>query len=688
MTPVAFSRPLRIACWVAFAVALLANLVTWTDSRGAALGHGHAFRQFQTAVTARYLARDGFKVAYETPVLGPPWSIPMEFPIYQYTVAAVVRVTGMSLESAGRAVSIGYFWAALPAVWLLLGLWRVARETRLLALALLLSCPVYLFYGRHFMIETTALALGLWFLWAFARAIQGGSIGHGALALALGIAGSLAKITTFFSFGLAAALIMAVEIKIRPREWLRLLAWSGLIVLPSLVLSVLWVRYADGLKAQNPVGDFLVSSKLQAFNFGTFEQRFDPATWSTFYQATRQKVATELVLAFALVGAALAPLARRWLLGAGLLCFVAVLGVFTNLFFVHDYYFEATAVFLLVALAVGLEGLLTSTAIPLGLRVAIPVLVIVSQLTRFWGEFGGQFTGPPPGQPPLAALINRLTEADDVVAVIGQDWNAGLVYFADRRGLMVRNGMEENHAALQRSVSLLGPRRIGALVITGHFRDNARGILTLTRMMDLAPRPSIEGQGAQVYLPKARLPAQVARATDAEFPGFEFNRDYDPAKDLLAAEAETDLTQPAWQGKFPMTSPAPQRATGLFPISFADQGGAQVIGTHAPNTIYFQPPAGAQRLEAVGGLFAGAYEGAEFTDGVVIEVWETLPDGRPYMHFQRELLPHERPADRAEFTIELNLDRPFAGPLSLRVDPGPTGRINFDWFYWRSVKIH
>jgi hypothetical protein len=688
MTPGSFSRPLRIACWLAFAAALLANLFIWNQPGASALGHGHSFRQFQTAVTTRYLVRDGLRLDYETPVLGPPWSIPMEFPIYQYTVATVVRLTGAPLESAGRWVSMAYFWSALPAVWLLLGLWGIARETRLLALALLLSCPVYLFFGRHFMIETTALALALWFLWAFARAIRGGSVGHGLLAVVLGVAASLAKITTFFSFGLAAALLMAAEMRMRPREWRRLLAWSGLIMLPALVLSVLWVRHADGLKAQNPLGNFLVSSRLHAFNFGPLGERFDPGVWLKFYNVIREKVMTELVLAFALVGAALAPRSRQWLLGASALCFVAVLGVFTNLFFIHDYYFEATAVFLVLAVALGLEGLVTSAAFPLGLRILVPGLVILAQLVRFWGEFGIQFTGAQPGQPPVAALVKQLTEPDDVVAVIGQDWNAGMLYFSDRRGLMVPAGSEDNLAALQESVALLGPRRIGALVITGGFRERSQAVHTLTRIMKVAPRAIAEGHDTQVHLPGDRVPELPARLTGHEFPGFKIDRDYDPAKEAPAPESETDLTLPAWAGKFSMASPAPQRATGLFPLSFTDRDGTQVIGTHAPNSIYFQPPAGARHLQAVGGLFPGAYEGAEYTDGVTIEVWESLPGGRQHLHFQRALLPRERPADRAEFTLELNLDRPFAGPVYLRVDPGPAGRVNYDWFYWRNIKIH
>jgi hypothetical protein len=682
-----FSPAIRLTCWLAFAVGLAANLLVWTQPRGANLDHGHSFRQFQTALTTRYLVREGFRLDYETPVLGPPWSIPMEFPVYQSTVAATVRLTGANLETAGRLVSMFYFWAALPAVWLLLGLWGVARETRLLALALVLTCPLYLFYGRHFMIESTALCLGLWFLWAFVRTLRTASPGLGLATVLLGTAAALAKVTTFVGFGFAAALVMAAELRRRPAEWRRTLLWSALLVLPALALTGAWVHYADGLKARNPLAGFLVSSQLREFNFGPWLQRFLPDTWLKFHAVVAAKLATDVVLAFALVGVALAARSGRRLALACLLCFLAVPGVFTNLFYVHDYYFAATGVFLLAAIALGLEGLVTHAALPVAVRSACVALVLAAQGAAFWREFGLHFTSPPPGPPPLSALLGRLTDPDEVIVGIGQDWNARLPYYSDRRGLMVPGGYEQNRAALEKSLALIGPRRVGALVVTGNHRAHPHAIIPLTRLMGLMPRPIAEGDGAQVYLPRDRLAELTRRLAGLDGAAFQVSWDYDPDKDLLNAEKEMDLSREPGPGKFTMASPAPSRMTGIFPLTITEEGGAPVISTHAPNSLYFQPPAGARHLRAVGGMLSGAYTGAQTTDGVVIELWEALPDGNQLRHFQRLLFPRDHPEDRAEFTIEVNLDRPFAGPVYLRVDPGPAGSINYDWVYWRSVKI-
>ena len=48
----------------------------------------HSFRQTQTAISAKYIF-DGNIFNYQTPILGEPYNIPFEFPIYQILVAFI-----------------------------------------------------------------------------------------------------------------------------------------------------------------------------------------------------------------------------------------------------------------------------------------------------------------------------------------------------------------------------------------------------------------------------------------------------------------------------------------------------------------------------------------------------------------------------------------------------------------------
>jgi hypothetical protein len=89
------------------------------------------FRQLQTALAVYWMNVDGFRLDYEFPIFGPPWSVPFEFPIYQWCVVVASRVLDADLESAARGVSIAFFAATLPAIYRLAGLLAIPPTRRL-----------------------------------------------------------------------------------------------------------------------------------------------------------------------------------------------------------------------------------------------------------------------------------------------------------------------------------------------------------------------------------------------------------------------------------------------------------------------------------------------------------------------------------------------------------------------------
>src|SRR5262249_7120126 len=116
----------------------------------------YQFRQTQTALTSYWLMRGGPIFAYETPVLGFPWSIPFEFPVYQIIVALLSQ-TGVPLDAAGRIVSFVFFVGCL---WPMRVLFRALQFDDVAfpcAAVLFLLSPLYLYWGRTFMVETCAL---------------------------------------------------------------------------------------------------------------------------------------------------------------------------------------------------------------------------------------------------------------------------------------------------------------------------------------------------------------------------------------------------------------------------------------------------------------------------------------------------------------------------------------------------
>ncbi|MEJ6602154.1 MAG: hypothetical protein QNL51_06230, partial [Opitutaceae bacterium] len=137
---------------------------------------GHEFRQAQTALITEYINKqNNFGIYYETPILGKPWAFPLEFPFYQWVVVIVKRTLSIEYFEAARAVSVTCFYGSLPAIFLLLGSWRIPRAKRWFLLALILVSPVYIFYSRAFLIDPMAMMVSAWFLTAFVRAMQGRS---------------------------------------------------------------------------------------------------------------------------------------------------------------------------------------------------------------------------------------------------------------------------------------------------------------------------------------------------------------------------------------------------------------------------------------------------------------------------------------------------------------------------------
>src|SRR5262249_48342718 len=117
-------------------------MLTW----GQPLLELHGFRQTQTALTSYWFLREGFALAYQTPVLGYPWSVPLEFPLYQLLVAAVTTVTGFPLDQAGRMVSFTFYLLSLLPLYQLTKSLNLDVVVFLITGTLFLLSPVCLFW--------------------------------------------------------------------------------------------------------------------------------------------------------------------------------------------------------------------------------------------------------------------------------------------------------------------------------------------------------------------------------------------------------------------------------------------------------------------------------------------------------------------------------------------------------------
>ena len=156
----------------------------------------YGFRQTQTAVSVYWMLRGGPIIAYETPVLGFPWSLPFEFPVY-HIIVALVRLCGVPLEPSGRIVSFIFFVGCLWPAYILFKSARIDVTAILCCGILFILSPLYLFWGRTFMIETCAVFFSLCWLAYLARYISQPKPVFLILANLAGVLGILARLPDF-----------------------------------------------------------------------------------------------------------------------------------------------------------------------------------------------------------------------------------------------------------------------------------------------------------------------------------------------------------------------------------------------------------------------------------------------------------------------------------------------------------
>ncbi len=674
-----------------FAVLLAAHFFLATRNWHAAQLPGHEFRQTQTALATLFIARENnFSPAYPTPLLGKPWSIPMEFPLYQWTVVGVQRATGWALPESGRAVSLLCFYLALPAFFVLLGAARLSRGERLVVLGFLLSGPLYIFYARAFLIETMALMFAVWFTAAFVRMLQTRDWRWFLLATFSGAAAGLVKVTTLLIWMLpAAAYAVHLLWSQRPRRgaapgsFVRTLGWGlGSVLLPCL-FSVWWVRFADAIKALNPSARFLTSANLAWLNFGTLAQRFSGETWHRLLDHWQEAVMPLSLMAVLVVAGLRWARSRGWLVLLAGATFLGSQLLFPELFARHDYYFCASAAAALVA-----AGLIAATILG-RVRPAWPVWLLVVvvhavQLDTYRREYSALQNHPSNGGTAVTEVLRQMTPVNSVLLISGEDWSALSPYYAQRRALMFVSEPAVNLAQAEESMTGLANEDVAALLLTGKERSNRELIARAHRHFNIQASPAFSWKDTDVYLAETHAEAIIRRLQGANpYAGL-----------VLAAQSSTTsvtehplLLVPValHDTVFAKFTPKPTRYR--FDAGLGLTGDQNALGAHPVAELWFTPPPAAREIVWEFGLNPDAYTKAgDHTDGVEFVITEH--NGSATKEIYRRLLdPEKNPADRGTQVLRLPYQPAAGGELVFSTGPGPLGSFAYDWAYWQKIEI-
>lgn len=396
----------------------------------------YGFRQAQTAIVAFWLVKEPHLFAYQMPSLGYPWSVPFEFPVYQWIVSFLAKA-GVPLVPAGRVVSFIFSVGCLMPIKILMDEFRLPLRSFLIFAVLYLACPFCIFWSRTFMIESTALFFSLCWLAAFIVHRRNGAMLPATLSLICGILAILAKTTTFLGIGTVAGCFVVFDLlgwfKHRAPPIRRIAVGICLCFIPLLV-GYVWVEISDHIKSANSYGAMLDSKKLLPWNFGTPGQRLQLP--HLFARSLEQDFGNLWV--FAPLALVLSFLTRyRFVVALTVGVYLVGFLLFSNLHIVHTYYQASTAIFIVAAVGIAINALYESHQ-----KLVATALFSVILFSQF--QFFNQFYWPlltfdrTGGAAIQAALkAKSITSEKQGVLIFGADWSSVIPFYSERKSLAV-----------------------------------------------------------------------------------------------------------------------------------------------------------------------------------------------------------------------------------------------------------
>ena len=284
-------KTLQVAWLVSLLLALAVRIPGLSD-------RSYYWRELQTEMTSFWFLREGIDLLhYQTPIYGPPWQIPFEFPLYQAASALVARAGIGDLELASRLTALMCFGLSALVLYLLCRRMFKDAPTTVLITSLYLWTPYNIYYSVVPQIDYLSLAFAL--AYAYFVLVWLERPGAHWAALLATFAGSLLVLVKATTAPIALVPIVAFVLRdVRRRYQLahgarssleRILSmirqqstyWLTLlfIALVPLALGSMWTRHADQIKSTSVYTQWLMSGNLTYWNYGTLAQRIDPEVW-------------------------------------------------------------------------------------------------------------------------------------------------------------------------------------------------------------------------------------------------------------------------------------------------------------------------------------------------------------------------------------------------------------------------
>ena len=422
-------------------------VIRWPSTVSDAMWGGvHLFRQTHVTFMIREYMSDFFQLS-PLPIFGPPWQLPLEFPLFEWVAALGGQAFGLSPLIAGRLLALICFeTCGVLAAYLALRWFSVSASITTMILFQFL--PFGFQWGNAPLIEFLAVA------GVMVAIVAADTWKNHRQRLWLAIA-SLGMLVAFLVKPPTAIAWLpaycAVAAAWTQKGFVRSnLERSRLLIPPVLGLAAafIWTRYADSVKAANPFTAYQTSSKLTEWNFGTAAQRLEFKTWQTVFGYSSAIIGFWPFFIALLVFGLYVWSRRPELIGLSITLLIGPL-IFFNLYYRHSYYQCAIYPALVIVMGAGVGALirlassgekLSSGGTPLLKALLVAQMSVAIALITAWKSPAGteisarQFVGP--RDIPIANEIAATPQGSGVI-LVGCDWDPRYLYFGGRRGLMI-----------------------------------------------------------------------------------------------------------------------------------------------------------------------------------------------------------------------------------------------------------
>jgi len=449
------------------------------------VGDFHDFRQSQTAITIQDFFNHGLTILdYKTPVFGPPWQVPLEFPIYQISVFVFMKIFGMtSIDLGCRWVSFIYFY--LSAILLLFLCKTFFKDSKIYLTIFFyyLFSPHTLVWSRAALPDFASIFFGLMYILCFVKWMTGSKKLidiYFLLTMVSGIMGYLCKSTSMLPVVVVLAFFIIKSLyddftgnnpvslvnilKYIRKKLFFMVKILSLCIIPVMI-GLLWVKYSDLIKSQSIYTHPLMSKNLKTWNYGTLGQKIDLDVWSVILTRIHRYFAPYLIMG------SLFPVSVYGLYHfknkknvvlfyiSTLIAIFFTLFTLINLYYIHDYYLIGISPYICIIFGFGFYyicfEMTKNKRILKFLFFALFSISIFQPMEYIETLFYNNEYKYISEIAIVGDYLNKTTNKDELIFVQDLDWSSALLYASNRKGFMNPDGWFDDESFINSIANLL-----------------------------------------------------------------------------------------------------------------------------------------------------------------------------------------------------------------------------------------